>query len=68
MTDTAQPTSQTTTSNFAATHCRNCAGGMAIDWLDGRQASYCILLRDWTTDEQGRSRLAGCNRYERAET
>jgi hypothetical protein len=52
------------TSDFVRTHCVICAGGQTITWTDGRQASYCLLLREWMTDSEGRALITACDRFE----
>ena len=53
------------TSSFVKTHCATCAAGQTVIYNGGRQATYCLLLREWMTDADGKGMIAACDRYER---
>lgn len=52
------------TSDFVKTHCRTCAAGQTITKAAEGKATYCLLLREWMTDREGRGRIEHCDRYE----
>jgi hypothetical protein len=45
-----------------------CAGKGAIlrvgPFIIARRYTYCLLLREWRTDPEGRGLIADCDRYE----
>ncbi len=64
MSDTARGTLPPNTSDFVETHCVTCAAGQTITWQGDRQATYCLLLREWMMDDEGRARITACDRFE----
>lgn len=56
--------SHANTSDFVKTHCRTCAAGQTITRDNGRQATYCLLLREWMTGPEGQGTITACDRYE----
>jgi len=65
MTDTKPAPPPATTSDFVKTHCVTCAAGQTITKEGGREATYCLLLRDWMTGPKGEPLITACDRYER---
>lgn len=59
-----QETLPANTSDFVKTHCKTCAAGQTITRLPDTEATYCLLLREWMTDDQGRARITACDRFE----
>ena len=62
----AQP--RVITSDFVKTHCATCAAGQTIARPDATRATYCLLLREWMTDDAGRGRITDCDRHEPKES
>ena len=56
--------SRKSTSGFVTTHCRICAAGQTITREDGKKATYCLLMREWTTSKLGHPLVMDCDRYE----
>lgn len=65
-TATAPAQSQPIISGYAATHCATCAAGMLLQRPNGTGAAYCLIVRDWMSDEKGQSMLLDCSRWEAA--
>jgi len=64
MNDTGPAPSHAPTSDFVKTHCVICAGGQTVTWVGGRQGTFCLVLREWTTDDEGQGRITDCDRFE----
>lgn len=57
--------SQGSTSDYVKTHCVTCAGGQTVVRNDDQQAVYCLLVREWMTDDKsGIGLIKSCNRFE----
>jgi hypothetical protein len=67
MSDTKLTKRRVNISNFVRTHCRTCAAGQTITREEGGKATYCLLLRDWMTDQEGHGTISDCDRYEARE-
>ena len=65
-TATAPAQSPPIISGYAATHCATCAAGMLLQRPNGTGAAYCLIVRDWMSDEKGQSMLLDCSRWEAA--
>lgn len=69
MKDSEQENSQPRKSDFVETHCRICAAGQTITRHEGAahaggKGTYCLLLREWMTDAEGKGLISDCDRYE----